>query len=228
MKNTTILVFITLLPWAYLVGQSSLEAGIFAGGTLYYGELSKKHGATEEIGFGFGAMGRYMFDRNFGIKMTAGIMQLMGSDQTAESNINRDWRFKNDLIEVAAQFEYHPIGRGRRNIVGQFNQFQLSPYISFGAGAGFGDPKVMTPPKDNTLFPEMGANRNYLVVPLSIGLRFDLSKYTLISAEFGKRAVLSDYVDGISKNGTSTTNDWYSWGGIMIAVLLDAQIDRRY
>ena len=230
MTNTiqNMLLGLFFLGTCLIQAQSSFEAGIFFGGTNYYGELSKTHGSFEEVGTGFGAWTRYMFNRNLGVKGVAGIMQLMGKDETAEKHIERDWRMMNDIIEISAQIEYHPLGQGRRNIVGQFNKNQFSPYVFFGAGFSVGEAKVVVPERDKGLFPEMGQSNGFLVVPIGGGIRYDIDKYFMISLELGKRMVLSDYLDGISINGVSSTNDWYMFGGLFISILINAESDRRY
>ena len=209
------------------VSQTSFEAGIFGGGTMYYGELSNQHGTFEELGYAVGVSSRYMLNRNFGVKASIGLMQLTGSDETA-THTSRNWRMKNDIIELAATFEYHPIGQGRRNLVGRFNRNQFSPYVLFGAGVSLGEAVVTTPLKDAALFPESGSTNNFVILPIGLGIRLDLSKYALLSFEFGKRAVFSDYIDGVSTNGNKSTNDWYAFGGIHIGILIDAEIDRRF
>ncbi len=209
--------------------QSSSEAGIFIGGTNYYGEVAKDHGSIEEIGLAAGIMGRYMFNRNMGIKGVAGLMRLKGKDRTSGVHTDRNWAIKNNLIEVSLQIEYYPIGRGRRNFAGMFNKYRLSPYMFFGGGIALGMPEVIAPDDDKGLFPEQDpATGTFAVLPIGAGIRFDLNQYCILSAEFGKRAVFSDYIDGISINGNSSTNDWYAFGGLMLSILLDAQIDRRF
>ncbi len=227
MKNTLFL-SIGLLIGIWLNAQSSVEAGIFFGGTNYYGELSKPHGSFEELGFGLGAWGRYMFNRNIGVKGMAGLLQLMGKDETAGINVERDWRMMNDIIELSLQLEYHPIGQGRRNIVGRFNKSQLSPYLFLGFGYASGEPSVVVPERDKSRFPEAGLTDGFMVVPIGGGIRYDISRYFMISLELGKRAVWSDYLDGVSVNGDSTTNDWYLFGGLFISILIDAESDRWY
>ena len=209
--------------------QTSSEVGVFAGGSIYYGDLAKNHGSTKEIGFATGIMGRYMFNRKMGAKATLALANLSGSDATLGRHISRDWAFDNRIIEATVQFEYHPIGRGRRNFVGMFNKYKVSPYVFFGGGVSWGEPNVIVPAKDESRFPEqVEAVSNFVVAPVGGGIRFDLSKYSILSAEFGKRVVFSDYIDGISINGNSATNDWYAFGTISLSILLDAQIDRKF
>ena len=227
MKNT-LLLLLSCLCWELGLGQYSFEAGIFAVGTNYYGELSKTHGSFDEIGVGLGAWSRFMINRKIGFKANAGLIQLMGKDLTAEKHVDRDWRMMNDIIELSIQLEYHPIGKGRKNIVGRFNKGQFSPYVYFGGGVAFGEAIVMVPDRDKSLFPESGQSNNFVVVPIGGGIRYDVSQYFMVSVELGKRAVFSDYLDGISVNGNSSTNDWYMIGGLFLSILLDAESDRIY
>ena len=211
------------------LAQSSSEVGLFLGGTNYYGEVAKDHGSAEEIGLAAGIMGRYMLNRTMGLKGIAGLVKLKGKDITSGIHVERNWEIENDLVELSVQFEYFPAGKGRRNFVGRFNQYRLSPYFFFGGGVAIGTPKVFVPERDKDLFPESeNQPDNFVILPIGGGLRFDLNQYCILSVEFGKRMVFSDYLDGISINGDSTTNDWYAFGGLMISILLNAQTDRRF
>ncbi len=215
------------------IAQNSIEAGGFFGASSYYGELSQTHGSFEEVGLAFGAMGRFMFNRNLGVKAFAGWLKLRGSDATLKEEVNyyknpRNWSVRTNLLEISVHFEYHPLGKGRRNIFRRFNRNQLSPYLFFGGGVAMGDSKVSTPPIAQDLFPEENDTSSFVVFPLGAGLRYDVSEYLILSLELGKRAVFSDYLDGISVNGDQSTNDWYMFGGIMVSFLIGAQIEKRY
>ena len=225
---------LTFLAWGFflpfsILAQSSSEVGLFFGGSIYYGELSKKHGTLEEIGMVGGVRGHYMFNRKMGIKAIIAYAQLMGRDETAGIHLDRGWAFENEIIEASLQFEYHPLGKGRRNIVGMFNDGEWSPYLLFGGGIAYGPPTVFTPPKDESKFPEQENPQSlFVVAPIGIGIRYDAGEYSIFHLEFGKRAVFSDYIDGISLNGNSATNDWYAFLTLGYSILLDAQIDRRF
>ncbi len=224
--NKLILVLFLLLFLNTTYSQTSFEAGLFFGGTNYYGEVAAHHGSMKEVGLGLGLMSRLMINRNLGLKGTLGQISLRGSDLNSGIHTSRGWSFETRLLELSLQFEFHPFGRARRNIVGRFNKNQFSPYVFWGFGVAFGTAQVFTSEHDKDLFPEPEVSRSHLILPIGMGVRFDASEYFILSFELGKRAVFSDYIDGISLNGNSLTNDWYLFAGLVISVLISAENEK--
>lgn len=228
------LTFISLLLACYwasnpLFCQTSSEIGLSYGTFIYYGDLAKDHGTLEEFGTVFGINYRYMFNRKIGIKGSFAFAQYEGSDRASGIHPERDWAFTASMFESSAQIEYHPIGTGRKNFAGMFNRNKISPYFFFGMGMAYIDPKVTVPEKDRRLFPEHEDPTSLIAVaPIGAGIRFDIGRFALLSLEFGKRLAFSDYLDGISINGNSATNDWYAFGVFGFAVLLGAEVDRKF
>lgn len=223
-----LLVLFLLLSKSVVLGQTSLELGGFVGLTNYYGDVAADLGSLQEIGRAFGLSGRYMVNRKFGIKWQAGKMEIRGADQTSGIHVQRGWKSKNSLLEISSQFEYHFLGKGKKNIAGQFNKNQFTPYLFWGLGCAFGKAEVSTRELHNSLFPEEKPSTAFMIAPFGAGFRFDLSKHFLFSLEIGKRAVFSDYLDGISVNGNSSTNDSYLFAGIILQKLIFADVDVRY
>ena len=205
--------------------QTSFEAGVLLGGTNYYGDLAADHGSLEEVGFGIGVSGKLMFDNKFGVRLSLGRLALSGSDATSGTHTSRGWKFSTQLTELSCVLEYHPLGRGRINRVGQFHKNQVSPFVFWGIGQAFGNSHITTPSTDKILFPEPGDRSSYTIIPIGGGIRVDLSRYFIVSFELAKRAVLSDYLDGVSIQGNDLTTDWYLFGGLAISVLISADKD---
>lgn len=225
MKNL-ICILLFLIPILCL-GQTSSDAGIILGGTNYLGDLANDWGSSEEIGFGGGITGRLMLTNKFGLRANIMFMTFTGADANVERNQFRDWSMELDMIEASLYLEYHPIGQARRNIIGQYNEHQISPFLFLGAGGAFGSAMVSTPPSEEGLFPEELDASSFFVIPMGFGVRYDISPYATISAEYGLRAVFSDYFDGVSQLGNPDANDWYEFAGITYTITLHGDLDRN-
>ena len=220
-----LMVLFLLLNVRIINSQTSLESGIWLGGTNYYGDLAADHGSLKEVGPGIGLFGKFMFDSKFGLRLSIGRLALTGSDMTSGIHVDRGWEFSTTITELAGVLEYHPLGKSRIDRFGHFQKNQISPYIFWGIGHASGYSRITTPSTDKILFPESGDRSNYTILPIGGGIRLDLSRFCIVSLELGKRAVLSDYLDGVSVYGNDLTTDWYLFGGIAISLLINAQKD---
>ncbi len=219
-----LLSFLCLCASLPLSSQSSSEIGLFFSTTDYLGDLSRKVPGREDFGWGIGVNARYMVDPNMGVKFYMGYKDFTGSDRTVPRNADRGWETAFGLMEVSVSFEYHPFGRGRYNFVNVFNRYQLSPFFYLGVGAAMGDAEVFVPATDEGKFPEEADRDVFVALPMGGGLRFDLSEFCILTADFGFRAVFSDYLDGISQG--SDRNDWYFTGGLSVSILLHGEPEK--
>jgi hypothetical protein len=224
------------LPFLLIVlplhAQRSSEAGIFLGASNYMGDLSPKPLAANETNFAFGAQYRYLLNPHFGLKGSVSLGKISGDDfNVPRAPVNgqppRQWKMEAGIFEVAMQAEWHFLGKPRYNQVGLFVP-QASPFISAGLGLALTEAEVIVPAHEKIRFPEPGDKSAFIVFPLSVGLRFDLTEYLLIAGEFGIRATFSDYLDGLSKSLNSQHNDYYLFAGFTFLYLIDAEITRSY
>ncbi|HMQ49535.1 MAG TPA: DUF6089 family protein [Saprospiraceae bacterium] len=227
MKNCVkfLLLLLLILPLSNRA-QSSGEVGFLVGGTDYLGDVSRDFPQWADVGLSFGATGRYMFDPKFGVKLFFGYLQLKGSDRNVLPR--RGWETQFGLFEVTASFEYHPFGKARKTIFNEFRKGQFSPYVFAGGGIASADADIKIPPGSNWVFPEEADRDVFVSVPIGGGLRYDLSPYCILSFDVGMRAVFSDYLDGISIQGKSDTNDWYSFTGLSVTALLGAERSKNW
>ena len=107
-------------------------------------------------------------------------------------------------------------------------QRQISPFIGAGLGLAFGDAKVKVPDNDKTRFPEADDKSAFIVFPMTIGIRFDVTEALIVTGEFSVRGTFSDYLDGVSQNGNPNANDHYMFGGISILYLIEADFGPSY
>ena len=215
MKKLAIL-FATLLP---LLGQSQqiIETGIFVGFANYQGDLSDNQIVLKESKKSFGGFIRFHYEDRFKIRGNVYYGFIGGDDSNARSDKqHRGWKFDGTILEVAIAGEYHPLGRGRAGNTGIFRP-QFSPYIASGLGYTFTHINLVVPSSDSGLFPEANNVDNFISVPLMAGFRLDLQEHLSFSAEWGWRAIFSDYLDNVSVNGNPKRNDWYLFVGASVS-----------
>lgn len=208
-----------------LFSQRSKEAGIFLGVSNYQGELAPSPIAASETRLAIGGIYRLLYEKHVAVKASATWTRLSGSDRNRPDFYqgDRDWKMKNSLIELAVHAEWHPFSTNRYDENGLFKR-QYSPFLSLGLGAVFSDIDLDVPSDERYKIPEPKAITTFLVVPISAGIRFDITEDFLLAAEFGSRATFSDYLDGISENGNSKTNDWYFFAGVSFIFVLEEKV----
>ncbi len=221
-KLRTCLLYFLLLGSGALTAQKSTEAGIFVGIAQYQGDLSPTPIAASETNLALGGLYRYLLNSNLAIKGTVTWGKISGNDRNRESFRpgQREWSMENSIIELAMHSEWNFFGTNRYSGSGLFVP-RYNPFVSVGLGAAFTNLRLQMPAEDRSKIPEPDAISTFLVVPISAGMRFDISPDFLVTAEFGTRATFSDYIDGISYNGNPNKNDWYFFAGISLIYVLD-------
>lgn len=224
--------FFPLLLWFYsLNAQRSTEAGLFFGASNYMGDLAPSPLAANETNLAFGGHYRYMVGPKLGLKGSVSFGKISGSDtnipRAEPRQASRRLEMEAGLLEVALQAEWHILGTSRYNNAGLYSR-QASPFISAGLGLAFAEAKVSTHQIDKYRFPEPGAKSAFIVLPVSAGVRFDLTEAISLSGEFGVRATFSDYLDGLSAYANPDRNDYYLFTGISVLYLIDAEYGPRY
>jgi OOP family OmpA-OmpF porin len=217
-----------LLLMNMLSAQKSSDVGITIGFMNYQGDFSETPISFSETNLAFGATYRYFFTPQYGVRAGVTYGTLSGADANLDQRINRDWSFETDLLELAVIGEWHPIGRVKLNSLGNLEP-QFSPYGFLGIGMAFGESKITKPADDPRVLPEPDDRNSYFSIPIGIGVRYDASKYFMISAELGTRATFNDYLDGVGVLYSNTDgNDWYLIGGINISFLIDADKAEKF
>lgn len=219
-----------LLFPALLLAQGSAEVGLFIGVSNYMGDLAPSPIAANETQFAFGGQYRQMLSPYFAVKGSVTYGKISGSDlnkptfQAVKENSGR--QMESGLLEFTLQGEWHFLGTPRYNNAGLYNR-QVSPFIGLGAGLLFANAKVSAPEGSNRRYPEADDSSTFLVFPMTLGIRFDLTESLVMAGEFGLRATFTDYLDGISQTGNPNTNDHYFFGGISVLYLFEADYGGR-
>ena len=203
------------------------EAGVMLGITSYSGDVTAKRIDLQEIRPGYGAFVRYHLSQHFALKGHVYGGSISGDDKYSDVKAPRHFKFGTSIFEVASTLEWHWFGRDRFTETGLHNFF-ITPYMFIGAGITFADADAQYygPPEERDKFlvvslPEEGLKTRFLLAPVGGGIRMDFYERFIFGLEGGFRPVFSDDIDGVSKNGNPTRNDWYYFFGATVSLVLN-------
>lgn len=188
------------------------EIGFQAGMANYQGDLSPvitfdnidigQTGGTVSI------LGRYNFNRFFGVRGSIGYGKIKGDDRLSgdETRVRRNLRFQTDILEAAAMLEfnifgYDPVYSGKR----------FSPFIAVGVAGNYFNPRTDFNGRLISLQPlgtegqgAPGFNDYYsqysIAIPVGGGLKFALADTWTVGIEVIGRKLFHDYIDDVSGN----------------------------
>jgi hypothetical protein len=233
MKKTinTLLVVFLLIP---AIGSSqspkrkssSLDFGLYLGGSNYMGELTKgSMPLWEKTNFAGGLICRYNINPYLTFKGTAIYGKIEGSDKNFAKDDGyrkrRNLSFKSDLVEFSVQAEW--------NILGYENtrtSFGWSPYLFAGISVfkfnpkaqfnyipgGIHDPSLQAQDGDWIELQPLGTEgqettkfndkRRYsltqISIPFGVGAKWQLGEQWAVGIDFGLRKTFTDYLDDVS------------------------------
>ncbi len=204
-----------------------LEAGFLFGITNYSGDMVEKDIAFSETRAGYGAYGRYHLGPNFSMKAHVYTGAISGDDANSKTRQRRSMRFSTNIVELGLVGEINFGGPRSRFSNTGIHRFSLTPYIYAGFGATFANAEAeYYGPADQlnenlrVPLPEEGLADRFLVVPMGIGLRADISEYFVLGLEVGWRPVFSDDLDGVRYNGNPDKGDWYYFAGLTTSFII--------
>jgi hypothetical protein len=209
--------------------SSSLDFGLYLGGSNYWGDLTKDYqplwNKTKLAG---GLICRYNVGPYLSFKGTAIYGQIEGSDKNFSSDPYRKRRnlsFKSDIIEFSIQGEWNI--RGFENtrtsfgwspyLFGGISVFRFNPKAKFNYIAGVHDPSLQGQNGDWIELQPLGTEgqettkfndkRRYsltqLSIPFGLGAKWQLDDHWALGIEFGVRKTFTDYLDDIIVGGAS-------------------------
>ncbi len=205
-----------------LTYSQNYELGLFAGASNYQGDVADGILVWKVTQPATGLFIRYSPIDFLSFKLAFTTGKIIGSDlNSKEASIRqRGFAFQSNLREFAAFGEFHLPNYGSSDY-GVFNP-RFSPFLFAGVGLTTMNGKP-TAPKDRVPypFPEEGTKNQFIAVPFGVGVKFRFAESFASSFEWGTRAVFSDYLDGISKNGNPKKNDWYMFMGVTLSYIID-------
>ncbi|MEZ5038265.1 MAG: DUF6089 family protein [Saprospiraceae bacterium] len=214
--------------WAFGgFSQAQFELGFFGGGANYLGDLVEKRTPNfQETQLAYGLSGTLLLGNEWGIRLGGLMSKISGSDSyfSDQKMAARAFSFETDILEASLVATWEPFGSRRYREDHRFRKI-FSPYLFAGLGMTFWDAQPDFSSASREIWFERiqqdrpnGGAQSALSIPIGFGLKRDLGKKAVISAELGFRTAFSDYLDGISHTGNPKKNDWYTIGGLTYAV----------
>jgi hypothetical protein len=243
-----LVIFVVMFLFSGTVVAQTQEIGLFGGGAYYVGDLNPHYHflMTQPA---YGAVIKYNHGTRWSFRLGGYRGKVAGDDARSNTSDIRGLSFESNITEVsvAAEFNFFDYYVGsKKNIV--------TPYIFGGLGVFFFNPKMggVSLRDIGTEGQNIGFDGRSKYSPFSFSLPFGLGvKYSLnrrfgLSAEWGLRKTLTDYLDDVSKTyylegdqinpdnpaeylsdptqlhdpymerGNPRTQDWYSFFGISL------------
>lgn len=203
---------------------SSLDFGLYLGGSNYWGDLTKDFqplwSKTKLAG---GLLCRYNINPYITFKGSAVYGQIQGSDKNYDYDVYRTRRnlsFKSDIVEFSAQLEWNILGYENTRtsygwspyLFGGVSVFRFNPKAQFNYISGLHDPSLQSQSGEWIELQPLGTEgqettkfndkRRYsltqISIPLGIGSKWQLDDHWAIGVEFGVRKTFTDYLDDVS------------------------------
>jgi outer membrane protein OmpA-like peptidoglycan-associated protein/opacity protein-like surface antigen len=235
MKKLYLFIFVFLAFSTISKAQEKWEAGLFIGGSSYFGDLvhSNIFPYFDQTRLAFGADVRYSFTPTLSAQLNFLHAGLKGDDAVrldkGSGFSDRNISFSTGVNQIGILLRYEPLGGMRYNSEDGFKKM-VSPYIIAGIGYDFmnveadysraTDKFAASTQQDQN---ELNSSSSQLNLPIGGGLRFDLNEKVGLDLEFTVNRASSDLLDGVAASGNPDNNDWYLAGGVRLAMKLGAQ-----
>jgi outer membrane protein OmpA-like peptidoglycan-associated protein len=237
MKKIYLLSFLFMALSLNVSSQDKWEAGLFLGGSSYFGDLvhSDYTPYLSQTGIAFGADVRYSFNQNFSAQLNFLHAGLKGDDEVRAENgsgvTGRNINFTGGTNQIGGILRWEPWGHKRYDDQNSFNRI-ISPYIFAGVAYEFinVDPDYSKATGSYVALSlndkvEIDANNSNFNIPMGAGVRFDFNEKVGLDFELGINRASSDFIDGVSMSGNPDNNDWYFAGGVRLSVKLSDKKD---
>lgn len=204
MKSKSIIVLtLGLVLGTFTVKAQDYDYGVFLGGSYYSGDLapSFKNG----FGNGFrgtrpaiGGMARYTFHPNFAVRGNLNFGYVAGYDRNGDDfHKSRNLSFHSPVVELSGVFEWNIL----KYIVGTKKNW--TPFVSVGFGMSYIKPQAYLDGNryklaDINTEPNK-PNQSFIpVIPLTLGVKYNVKGEWTLAAEFGYRKTFTDHLDDVS------------------------------
>lgn len=227
MKRGYLLTLLSLLFAFPALAQLSWEGGVFAGVGLYSGDITPTANprfGDSDLSVGF--FGRVPVTGKLNFRSSLIYAALKSDDANFPERESRAFSFRTNLVELNLVGEFEPFGANRYYSDAQGNLAQdklISPYIYGGVGFTFLSLNPdFTKYQGTTLQPGIqrdrlqGNSKIAVVVPLGVGVKFDVTNDLTVGIDGGFRLTFTDYVDGISEAASTEGDDVYYMLGLLV------------
>ena len=211
------------------IAQQNVEAGFFAGVANYQGDLAEDEIEIGETKLAYGGYISYLINPRVLVRGNVYYGNISGKDSNSTVLESRGFSFTADVLEIGVNAQWLIFGKNRYNNSGIFVP-QFTPYLLGGAAITTIKADLLYPDTElnNSRFPEKEDTDNFLVVPLGVGLRYEMVEFLTLGFELGARATFSDYVDNVSLNANPNKNDWYLFGGFTLGYVFGSADNFRF
>lgn len=192
-----------------------MSAGVFWGCINYQGDLTDASFDPKEVNIGYGVfIAKRYSNPKFAFKGHIQTGAISGNDANYYKHRKRNLKFTSPVTFVGSNLEYSPWAKKNFDENGDFVR-QTNLFGSFGLGFTFFNPKVQG--LDDKA-PDRAAEiaKTMFTIPLSIGIRFDMTEEWAISLEGSYFIPFTDYLDGVSIAAKPTNSDKYVFYGLSI------------
>jgi hypothetical protein len=195
------------------------EIGVFLGGSNFVGDVGKTtYIAPEKPAFGV----LYKWNRSprhawrFSYTQSSIIGNDFKSDETGRNQ--RGYRFENNIKELSAGLEFNFFDFNLHDY-----HTKITPYVYTGLNYFLFDNLYRYTANPNVVYALK--NRSSMSIPITLGIKSNISPRFVLGAEVGARYTFTDNIDGSNPNtsnpdilkfGNLNNNDWYVFSGITL------------
>jgi hypothetical protein len=204
MKN---LIFLLLAAMSQNIASAQFRVNFMAGMANYKGDLQQKEITLQHAKPVYTIGASYNITGHIAVRAELSATKLEAADKDNNSRAlrNRNLSFKTNLTEAALIVEY--------DLLDLYN-YKFTPYF-FGGIAGYSFNSYTSDTLGNKLYLQpLGTEGQGLAqypdrnvykltqfnIPFGAGIKYALSDYVWIGAEFGTRKLFTDYLDDVSKD----------------------------
>jgi Domain of unknown function (DUF6089) len=209
-----LILFFSLMLISNLALAQNFEIGLILGVTGYNGDVDiEAKNVSSTLQPGIGIVGKYRLSNHLLLRG-----QLLSSKLSAsEKNHSLTWRqlrgfeFHTQLTELTGMLEWEVFQKNRTSF-----------FVFGGAGATFFKPTTNYNEPNPYIVTDINtdAKANFskitAVIPVGLGVKYELKNNFYLSFEAGVRTVFTDYLDGISTVANPDKNDMYLFSGLTL------------
>lgn len=199
-----------------LVKAQTYEAGLFIGGSNYIGDVGKTTYISPND-LAVGAIFKWNISKRYSWRASAIYSKISAFDVNSKdtSRQERGYEFENTLKELSIGLEFNFL---------DFNLHKMrkviSPYLYTGATYTFYDDLYF---QGGVV--EKNSSRATLAIPMTLGVKTNLTSYLVLGAEIGARYTFTDNLDGSNPKsdalqnnrfGNVLSDDWYVFSGVTL------------
>lgn len=204
------------------------EFGLTLGLIAYQGDLNYETSSLKGSGAVAGLVYRDFAGEKFAIKGGLNIGSFSGEDSNfVEEARDRRFSFKTNFVELQGQFEFYPFAKG--SYEGGIFKRRLNPFAGVGLSLLMTGHEVSDAGGRIEIKPEdREENRSSILLPVSLGLRFDMTEKVTLSGSVTAYPISNDYLDGISASANPDIADYIATGQISLAYKFGGAASSRY